>query len=849
METKSFRKTAAGRRTPAALTAVLALGAVCFLATLAQAAEVGETAQGASPQPSSLRLVPSEVRLQGADASQQFLVMGTYSDGLERDLTAQAEFSGSKSGLIRFAAHSRIQPLADGDLVLTAKVAGREATASIAIRGSQEKRPFSFPRDIGSLLTQQGCNNTTCHGAVPGQGGFKLSTNATYPRDDYKWIVKGGKFEVLTAEMEEPPHPRVNLKDPGKSLILQKATLQIPHGGGLRFGSDSPQYARILQWIQAGAPYGEEGESENIQIESLEVYPRESVLDLDGKQQILVTAHLSDGRREDVTRQVVYESINRSVVDVDEGGLVKAHKTGETSVLVRAPGRAAAVRFGVIADPLPSYPEVPENNFIDRHVFAKLKKFNIVPSELSSDAEFLRRVCLDLTGTLPPPNRVREFLASKDPDKRNRIIEILLNSPEFEEFLFFRYGEIFRWYGGATQLGKDTQLYGEWLRQSIAINKPYDQLAVDRIAAQGYDGPSRFFYQLRFIIPPAEMIAEQVRIYLARRLDCARCHNHPFEAWSQDQFWGMAAFYGRMVDLRDSAMDDSLLVDDPALKDQVVHPRTKKVVQPRFLDGRELPEGERTDLRMKLAQWIVSHPYFAEAFVNRAWDWFLGKGIVDPVDDFRSTNPPTHPELLKALAEDFRVNGHDVKHLMRVIVQSRTYQLSGIPNQTNRGDRLNFSHALPKPLPAAVLLDAISQVTEVPEKFASGDRGFAAGTRAIALMPSMPSQFMDVFERNERKTLPEGKPEPALAQALHMLTGKTFTEKLAREGGRVDRLIRSGAGDGEIVDELYLAALSRFPTAEERARLEEMIAERPRREAIESLTWGLISSRQFSHNH
>ena len=225
------------------------------------------------------------------------------------------------------------------------------------------------------------------------------------------------------------------------------------------------------------------------------------MLDLSGKQQILVTAHLSDGRREDVTRQVVYESINRSVVDVDEGGLVRAHKTGETSVLVRAPGRAAAVRFGVIADPVPSYPETPENNFIDRHVFAKLKKFNIVPSELSSDAEFLRRVCLDLTGTLPPPNRVREFLASTDPDKRNRIIEVLLNSPEFEEFLFFRYGEIFRWYGGATQLGKDTQLYGEWLRQSIAINKPYDQLAVDRIAAQGYDGPSRFFYQLRFIIP------------------------------------------------------------------------------------------------------------------------------------------------------------------------------------------------------------------------------------------------------------------------------------------------------------------------------------------------------------
>lgn len=849
MEVRSTRKIFASHRRLGALFVMLGLGAVSFLAAFAQASEVGGAALGTSPQLLSLSLVPSELQLQGADASQQFLVMGKFSDGLERDLTSQAEFFSSKSGLIRFTTHSRVQPLLDGDLVLTAKVAGKKAVAIIGIRGSQEKRPFSFSRDIGSLLTQQGCNNTTCHGAVPGQGGFKLSTNATYPQNDYKWIVEGGKFEVLTAELEGSPEPRVNLKDPGKSLILLKATVQVPHGGGLRFAPDSPQYARILQWIQAGAPYGEEGQSENIQIESLEVHPRESVLDLEGKQQILVTAHLSNGQREDVTQQVVYESMNRSVVDVDAGGVVEAHKTGETSVLIRAPGRAAAVRFGVIANPILSYPEVQENNFIDRHVFAKLQKFNIVPSKLSSDAEFLRRVCLDLTGTLPPPERVREFLVSPDPDKRKRIIEILLNSPEFEDFLFFRYGEIFRWYGGATQLAKDTQLYGEWLRKSVAINKPYDQMAVERIAAQGYDGPSRFFYQLRFIIPPEEMIAEQVRIYLARRLDCARCHNHPFEAWSQDQFWGLAAFYGRMVDLRDSVMDDSLLVDDPTLKDRVVHPRTKKVVQPRFLDGRELPESEQVDLRMKLAQWIVSHPYFAEAVVNRVWDWFFGKGIVDPVDDFRSTNPPTHPELLKALARDFRTNGHDVKHLMRVIVQSRTYQLSGVPNETNRGDRLNYSHALPKPLPAAVLLDAISQVTEVPEKFISADRGFASGTRAISLTPGISSQFMEIFERNERKTLPEGKPEPALAQALHMLTGKTFTEKLTRQGARIDRLLKSGVGDGQIIEELYLAALSRFPTAEEQTRLKEMIARRPRREAIESLAWGLISSRQFSHNH
>ena len=849
MVVRSARKTGSDPQKLGALLLVLTLWAACPLMVFALAQSDQDSDPAGSTAPLSIRVAPSEVRLQGADASQQFLVMGMFPDGLERDVTSRAEFSSSKPGLIRFSDHSRVQPLSDGELVLKAEVAGQTAATSIEIRGSEEKRAFSFPRDIGSLLTKQGCNNTACHGAVPGQGGFKLSTNATYPRDDYKWIVEGGKFEVLTAELEEPAKPRVNLKDPAKSLILLKATLQEPHGGGLRFGTDSPQYARILKWVQEGAPYGEEGESETVQIERLEVYPRERVLDLQGKQQILVTAHLSNGQQEDVTQQVVYESMNRSVVEVDEAGLVEARKTGETSVLIRAPGRAAAVRFGVIANPLPAYPEVPQHNFIDRHVFAKLRKFNIIPSELSNDAQFIRRICLDLTGTLPPPNRVREFLASRDPNKRDRVIEILLNSPEYEEYLFFRYGEIFRWYGGATQLGKDTQLYGEWLRQSIAINKPYDQLAVERIAAQGYDGPSRFFYQLRFIIPPAEMIAEQVRIYLARRLDCARCHNHPFEAWSQDQFWGMAAFYGRMVDLRESVMDDSLLVDDPELEDRVLHPRTKEVVHPRFLDGKVLPASERTDLRMKLARWIVSHPYFAEAFVNRVWDWFFGKGIVDPVDDFRSTNPPTHPELLKALAEEFRKNGHDVKHLMRVIVRSKTYQLSGVPNETNRGDRLNFSHALPRPLPASVMLDAISQVTEVPERFISGNRGFAAWTRAIALKPGMPSLFMKIFERNERKTLPEGKPEPALSQALHMLTGTTFTEKISREGGRVDRLVKSGAEDGEMIEELYLAALSRFPRAEEKARLLEMIGQRPRREAIESLTWALISSRQFAHNH
>ena len=797
----------------------------------------------------SIELVPKAITLWGADASQRFLLMGTFSDGLRRDITSEGQFSASKPGFIVFDKTNKVSPIKDGELFLIAKVKDKKSRSTIKILEAQEKRPFSFPRVIGSLLTKQGCNETACHGSVPGRGGFKLSINSIYPRDDFKWIVKGGKFEVLTEKSEEPKEPRINLENPEKSALLLKPSLQVPHGGGLRFGVDSPQYSTILTWIQAGAPYGEKGESESIRIEKLEVYPKESVLNLEGSQQILVTAHLSNGRKEDVTGQVVYEAKNGTVVEVAEDGLVQAKKRGETSILIRASGKATSVRFGVIASPLSSYPEIPENNLIDKHVFAKLRKFNIIPSELSSDAEFLRRICLDLTGTLPPANRVREFLISRDPNKRKNLIELLLNSPEFQDFLHFRYAEIFRWYGGATQVAKDTNLYGEWLRESIAINKSYDQIAIERIAAQGYDGPSRFYYQLRFIIPPPDMIAEQVRLYLGRRLDCARCHDHPFEAWSQDQFWGMAAFYGRMIDVRENVMVDSLIVDDPEHIGQVIHPKTSKVVEPRVLDGDVLPLDERTDLRMKLAQWIVKHPYFAETFVNRAWDWFFGRGIVDPVDDFRPTNPPTHPKLIKALAKYFRENNHDVKKLMQLIVQSRTYQLSSYPNDTNKGDRINFSHALPKPLDAAVLLDAISHVTGVPEEYINGKQGFPSGTRAITLLPGTPSSFMKLFERNERKALPEGKPEPALSQALHVLTGKTFNEKLTKQGGWLDQILQSDATNKEIIEELYLGSLSRFPSRGELIRLEEMVQKRPRKEALESLTWAIISSRQFLHNN
>ncbi|HJT77700.1 MAG TPA: DUF1549 and DUF1553 domain-containing protein, partial [Gemmataceae bacterium] len=497
-------------------------------------------------------------------------------------------------------------------------------------------------------------------------------------------------------------------------------------------------------------------------------------------------------------------------------------------------------------------------NFIDDHVFAKLRKLRIVPAPPSRDEEFLRRVCLDLTGTLPPPERVRAFVADRDPAKRDKLIETLLDSPQFVDFWTYRYADLFRVNHTSLQKLKRTYLYLDWVRLSIAANKPYDQMARERIAAQGYGGPTSHVFRVGDFIAPQEVMAEEMRVFAGVRLECAQCHNHPFEAWSQDQFWGLAAFFGRMTVA--GTDNDGLLIDLPSAdagRKGLTHPRTKRPVKPTFLDGSQPAGCDPADLRMSLARWMTApdNPYFARAAVNRVWGYFFGRGIVDPVDDFRTTNPPTHPELLDELARRFREGGYDLKALIRTIVQSRTYQLSGATNPTNRADEINYSRARPRALDAVVLLDAISRVTGVEEQFTwhafVGGGPTVPGTRAIDLVPEItPCRFLDAYGRPNRQALPEKNNQPNLAQALHVLAGSTYTDKIARKGGRVDRLVERGASDREAIEELYLAALCRLPTERERAELEALIRRQPtRREALESLAWALISAREFAYNH
>jgi hypothetical protein len=810
----------------------------------------------------SLRTVPAQALLKGARASQQFLAIAKYSDGAERDVTAEVEWRLSKPALAKFISPARVAPSADGNLTLTAVLSGSQAKSTLKIEDAAATQPVSFRREIAGILTKRGCNSAICHGGVKGQGGLKLSANALYPADDYEWITKGGGYQVLTAEVKGERIPRINLANPDKSLLLLKPTGATPHGGGKRFDADSEDYNTILGWIRSGAPYST-GDAAEARLSRLELFPSMVIMPLEAEHRLLVTAHFSDGHVEDYTHQALYTMNDGEVARVSSGGVVSAKRRGETAILVRAAGQVASVGVGVTGPPVQDYPKIPRDNFIDNYVFEKLRNFQMIPSGLAGDSEFLRRVCLDLTGALPPPQRVRDFLASADPRKRENVIDALIASPEFVDYWTFRFADLFRVSIFGNGLSpKWMAEYWEWIRANIESNRPYDQVARERIAVEGYKPPSRHFLPYNQIGTPADAMAEEVRVFMGRRLDCAQCHNHPYENWSQDQFWGMAAFFSRMFRMGQVVVDHPTNMDlgakDVGGSMELLHPRTKAVVKPALLDNSPLNVTPEGNPRKELARWITSHPYFAEAAVNRMWGYFFARGIVDPVDDFRSTNPPTHPELLAALAADYRGHGYNLRHLMKTIVSSRTYQLSHRPNATNREDVTNYSRSLSRGLDAEVLLDAVADVTGIPETFSTAITDGAtvgqapAGTRAIQLRDpdTFFSRFLELYGRSNRGAVPERNNKANLSQAMHVLAGGTYVDRLSRPNGRLAKLLQSGATDEKIISEFYLAALSRPPADEEVQELKAILTQRGDREGgLREFVWALISSREFAENH
>ena len=813
-----------------------------------------------SPTLLSLRIIPKAIHLSGLNSSQQILVLGRYSTGVEHDLTNTSSLVVHSPKVASVQDQGRITALSEGNTILHAHVNNQSVTAKLTVQ-SLAKPSFNFQQEIGGILTKLGCNDSSCHAGVKGRGGFKLSLNGLDPKEDYRWIVKGGTFQVMSLESANPELPRVDLDQPENSLLLRKPTLDLPHGGGERLTTKSSDYRTLLGWIQAGAPYNDK--DSEVEFKQVTLFPKEKVLDAGSTHQMLITAHLANGRTQDLTHQASYQSSNKEIVTVTKSGHVQARSPGETTIIVRTAGHTVSARFGIISKRSLSNPLPPSHNYIDDHVFGKLNRFHIPSSPLSSDAEFLRRVCLDLTGTLPPSSRVREFLASKDPQKRTKLIDALLDSAEYIDFWTFRFGQLFRVAASVTGGAEHAYAYWRWVWQKIAQNKSYQEIGLERLSAQGFEGASRHFLVYGEEARASEIMPEEVRIFLGRRLDCAQCHDHPYEQWSQDQFWGLAAFFGKLSRTEWTGFGAAVLFDDPAGRQpdfgeapetvKVIHPRRKHLVKPTVLDGKTISSANNEHPRREFARWVTTHPYFAETLVNRMWGYLFGRGLVDPVDDFRSTNPSTHPGLLKALAKDFRLHGYNLKQILRRITRSRTYQLSSIPHKSNRQDTLNYSHFTPKTLEAEVLLDAISQVTSVPEIFENSQGGQAPmGTRAIQLeVPDIyPSDFLQMYGRPNLQQIPEIKVSPSLSQALHILVGTTYTEKIARKGGRLDRLIERNATHREVIQELYLSALSRFPTPLELDDLESLMGEKPeKKQAWEDLLWSLITSREFAFNH
>ena len=823
---------------------------ILLLGILVAAGSIALGAESPEPELLSVRIVPETVELEGAGATRQLLVMGRYSDRLERDVTSLGRWEFSNAGVAAVSPGGKVEALAEGVTNVTARLGSRSATVRLRVEGGADRPPLSFAWDVERILTRRGCNDTHCHGGVKGRGGFKLSLFGIYPEEDYRWIVKGGTYQVLSPD-PGTEIPRIDRDEPEKSLLLRKPTLAEPHQGGLQLPPESEDYKTLLRWVKEGAPFRPAAAS-SPGVGTIEVYPAEAVLEVGGGQQLLVSALLRNGTRRDLTGQVRYLAENSEVVEVDPDGRLRGLRPGETFVTVRTAGHSTTARVSVIEETLARYPGLPARNFIDRLVFDKLSRLHRIPSELSGDAEFLRRVCLDLTGTLPPPPRTREFLQSTDPDKREKLVDTLLQTPEFVDYWTYRLSQLFRvaLFENGINLPW-TEAYWEWIRGHVAGNTPYDQVARERIAAIGYSPPSRHFLPNGEVRYPQNKMAEEVRVFLGRRLDCAECHNHPLENYTQDDFYGLAAFFARLkVKHGYGEYRRTWYVDEEG---EVEHPVTKQQVAPKFLGGDtpDIPNG--ADRREVLADWIVSpdNPYFARATVNRLWHQYFGTGIVEPYDDFRSTNRPSNPELLDRLAEFFVSNGYRLKPLHRVILNSRTYQLSSHARDPSALGRTLFASYEPRKVPAEVLLDMLSQVTGIPHPF----DGYPAGTSAKDIyVPDGPDYFLVTFGLPRRDILKDRAQEPTLSQALHLMNGPTVRDKVEARNNILEELLRQDGPDDKVVAALYERAYARLPSQTEQARVTRFIADekaagRSRRRAFENVLWAVLNSEEFQLNH
>lgn len=869
--------------------AILLCSACIFLSTpSACAADAGET----------LAIVPGDFTLTGPHARQTLLLQRVQGE----------EYLGTPSGNITWKSSNPAvvaieegvaTAVGNGSAVITATVAGSDdaepstAQTKVTVNGMDGPHAWSFRHHVLPILSRYGCNSGACHGAMAGKGGFRLSLHGYDPAGDYHNITRQAQGR------------RVELADPGRSLILAKPTGALPHKGGVRFEVDSHEYQVIAQWITAGATGPADADPE---LERVEVLPPQMLLRPGTSQPLVVRAHYSDGHVEDVTRWAKYTSANEAVAQVNDAGNVNVIGHGEGAVTVWFSSQIAIAR---VTSPYPHkidsavFAEAPRHNFIDELVLEQLERLNLPPSPPASDAEFLRRVYLDTIGTLPTAEFTRRFLADNAMDKRQRLIESLLARPEFVDYWSYRWSDLLLING--TRLRPDAvKAYYNWIHGHVAANTPWDDFAREVVLAKGssFENGATNFYALH---QDPESLTENIsQAFLGLSLGCAKCHNHPLEKWTNDQYYAMANLFARVRfkgwggDPRNGSGLMTLYV---VPRGDLIQPLSGKPQPPTPLDGESLPLDDPGDRRAHLARWLTSpeNPYFARAITNRVWANFFGVGLVEPVDDLRASNPASNERLLSAAADYLVEKNYDLKELMRAILLSATYQRSSQPLPENKDEQRFYSRYYPKRLMAEVLLDAVSQVTGVASRFTEieypgADRRktefYPEGTRAIQLYDSaVSSYFLQTFGRNQRDITCECErsDEPSMVQVLHLSNGDTINEKLQAKGSLIEQFLKDKLSPAEMVEQVYLAALSRYPTDQERQQLVELMAqamqddaatpakpqtaEKPQpdkkadkekspsakepappwsaaeRVAVEDLFWAVLSSREFLFNH
>jgi hypothetical protein len=805
----------------------IAMAAALMLAGAAGAA-------GAADEPVRIDVYPPRVRLDSSRDRQRLIVQAVHADGRTADVTAAATITPSAAALIAVDG-CVLRPVADGEGTLTVTHGGLQASVPFAIVSASSEPPLSFRRDVMPVFARAGCNMGSCHGAARGKDGFRLSLFGFDPAGDYQRITR------------EFPGRRIDAGDPEASLLVQKAIGAVPHTGGKRFEADSDLCRTLVRWIAAGAP---DDPGPVPALVALDLYPPTALLaGADSPQQFVAVARFADGTDRDVTDLCWYGSNNEPTAKVSSAGLVTSGRRGEAFVMARYDTITVGTPLVVIPEGLAfTYPKSAPGTWVDEFVDRKLESLRIAPSAVCDDETFLRRVTLDMIGLIPTPEERAAFLADASADKRQRLVDELLGRKEFVDLWVMKWAEILQIRSVNNQVTpKAANLYHQWLDQRISANEPIDRMVRDLISASGgtFDNPPANYFQLeRDTLKTAENVAQA---FLGMRIQCAQCHNHPFDRWTMDDYYGFAAFFKQIARKRGDDPREYIIYDSGG--GDMKHPVSGAVVEPKFLGG-EVPKVQDRERRRALAEWMTSpdNPYFAKHVANVAWTHFFGRGIVHEPDDARVSNPPSNGPLLDELGRRFAASGWDFQQLVRDIVLSHTYQRVCDVNETNGLDDTNFSHAAVRRIRAEVLLDVLAQVTDTKNKFP----GLPAGARAVQVADGRTTNyFLTTFGRANRQDVCSCavRMDPNLSQALHMLNGDAANDRI-KQGGLVADRLKQGRSDEEIVDELFVRCYCRQPTARERSETVAVVADASdRRQALEDVFWALLNSPEFIFNH